>query len=176
MNFNQYGSTFVLQNPRFLKANNTVIIQNIIYSVKEDSSVNNQRAVRQSFTFNISQTNLSQTFLFAWSFSLEDSSFFPVMCWGKQTGMNSNPLCSPRKRRQSGEQREEAPVTREHVRLNVCCNPPSRVGQLPLPDTVTTSPRHIFSTQPVSRLTPSPPASQLNPKHFAEGLQSVTVG
>lgn len=50
--------------------------------------------------------------LLAWSFRLEDSSFFSVMCWGKQTGMNSNALGRAMKQCQVREQSEEAPVTR----------------------------------------------------------------
>ena len=51
INFNQYGSTFVLQTPCFLKVNNIVTIQNIIYSLKEESSVINYCTVKVIFNF-----------------------------------------------------------------------------------------------------------------------------
>lgn len=44
------GTTFVLKT-RFLKVNNTVIIQTIIYSLKRDTSVNNYFTVKVIFNF-----------------------------------------------------------------------------------------------------------------------------
>lgn len=132
----------------FLKVSNTMIIQNIIYGLKEDFSVNNCYTVKVTFSFLTLVEQISAKC--AWSFALEDISFLTVMCQGKQTGINSTPLCSPVKRWHFREHSEEAPVTREHVQLNVCRNPRSRVGQLPLPAQLTTSPQHIFCTQPVS--------------------------
>lgn len=79
--------------PHFLKVSNTGIIANIIYSLKEDCSVNNRYTVKVTFSFLTLVEQISPKS--AWSFSLEDISFFIDTCQGKQTGINSTPLCSP---------------------------------------------------------------------------------
>lgn len=84
---------------------------------------------RGLYLLTLVEFKLSELCLFAWSFSsCDDSSFFTVMHWGKKTGMNSAPLCSPFKRLWFHQRSEEVHVTRERVLLNVCCNPESRVG------------------------------------------------